>query len=101
MSPITNMEMSRMGDRELWEATFRLVKEMNGTVRSHEADLYGDPAHGRKGLSQRVEELAASFDCLQDTLENFRSAVRVAWAAIVFVGGAVLTTLGLLLAEII
>lgn len=63
-------ETKDLSQRELWllirqditrshEDVLVELRRMNGSVKRHEIDLYGDPEHGVVGVKPKMEEFAA------------------------------------------
>lgn len=83
------LETSAMDDREILVEVYEIVAEMNGALRRHDQDLYGDEAHGIHGLKQQVEVLC-------DQMQNWHTGLKVAWAAVGVLIAGLGTVIGLL-----
>ena len=91
MSPTETVETMNWDNRELLLRIYYQVVETNGTVRQHDCEIYGQPAHGFIGLRQIANEIVAYR-------ERMRTSMKIA-AAVLTAALGILTTILIMVIE--
>jgi len=84
--------VGRMTDDEYKTEVLAQLRRINGTIRKHEEDLYGDPARGLVGAVATTKSNAARLDAVDDRWNRIYGFV-FAFAALGTLGGAELARL--------
>jgi hypothetical protein len=76
--PFTPTEFT-VRDREDIEKALELIQDMNGSVKRHDEEIFGDDRKKTPGLVKDVAEI-------KDTILTARTVIRTLWAVAIFLG---------------